>query len=107
MTTTTVPLLDLQAQYVTMKQEIKAAINQVVESQYFILGPEVKALEAEVAAYSQCRHGLGVSSGTDALLVSLMATGIQPGDTSATLTGETINSEAITGTDVIRTVGRS
>lgn len=75
-----VPLLDLKAQYAAIREEVCAAMDRVVESQHFIMGPEVKALEEEVAAYSQCRYGIGVSSGTDALLVSLMAIGIQPGD---------------------------
>lgn len=75
-----VPLLDLKAQYDPIRSEIQAAMEQVLESQYFILGPEVKALEEEVAAYSHCRHGIGVSSGTDALLVALMALDVQPGD---------------------------
>ncbi len=75
-----VPLLDLKAQYATIRTEVQAAIDRVVESQYFILGPEVEALEREVAAYSQCQYGIGVSSGTDALLVSLIAIGIKPGD---------------------------
>jgi dTDP-4-amino-4,6-dideoxygalactose transaminase len=75
-----VPLLDLQAQYLTIRDEVRAAMDRVAESQYFILGPEVKALEEEVAAYSQCRFGIGVSSGTDALLVALMALDLQPGD---------------------------
>ncbi len=75
-----VPLLDLKAQYATIRDEVQEAVNRVLESQYFILGPEVKALEEEIAAYSQCEFGIGVSSGTDALLVSLMAIGIQPGD---------------------------
>ena len=77
---TPVPLLDLKAQYATIRDEVRAAIDRVVESQVFILGPEVSALEQEVAAYCQCAHGVGVSSGTDALLVSLMAIGIKPGD---------------------------
>lgn len=77
---TTVPLLDLKAQYGTIRDEIRAAIDRVLESQNFILGPEVEALEREVAAYSQCAHGIGVSSGTDAILISLMAIGIKPGD---------------------------
>jgi dTDP-4-amino-4,6-dideoxygalactose transaminase len=75
-----VPLLDLKAQYATIRDEIRAAMDRVIESQHFILGPEVKALEEEVAAYAQCKHGIGISSGTDALLVALMAIGIQPGE---------------------------
>jgi dTDP-4-amino-4,6-dideoxygalactose transaminase len=75
-----VPLLDLKAQYATLRDEIRTAMDRVAESQYFILGPEVEALEAEIAAYSHCRFGIGVSSGTDALLVALMALDLQPGD---------------------------
>jgi len=75
-----VPLLDLKAQYATIADELDAALKRVVESQYFILGPEVVGLEEEVAVYSQCQYGIGVSSGTDALLVSLMAIDIKPGD---------------------------
>lgn len=75
-----VPLLDLKAQYATIRDDVRAAMDRVAESQYFILGPEVKALEEEVAAYSQCRFGIGVSSGTDALLVALMALDLEPGD---------------------------
>jgi dTDP-4-amino-4,6-dideoxygalactose transaminase len=75
-----IPMLDLKAQYATLRKEIHAAIDRVMESQHFILGPEVEALEREVAAYSQCQFGIGVSSGTDALLVALMAINIGPGD---------------------------
>ena len=65
-----VPLLDLKAQYDAIRSEIRGAIDGVLESQHFILGPEVEALERDVAAYSQCRFGIGVSSGTDALLAA-------------------------------------
>jgi dTDP-4-amino-4,6-dideoxygalactose transaminase len=75
-----VPLLDLQAQFAAIRDEVYGALRPVIESQLFILGPEVEALEREVAAYCQCQFGVGVSSGTDALLVSLMALGIKPGD---------------------------
>jgi dTDP-4-amino-4,6-dideoxygalactose transaminase len=75
-----VPLLDLQAQYASIREEVREAIDRVADSQHFILGPEVEALEREVADYSQCKFGIGVSSGTDALLVTLMAIDIKPGD---------------------------
>src|SRR6516162_1205377 len=75
-----VPLLDLKPQYQPLEAEIRAAIGRVCASQHFILGPAVKGLEASVAAYCQCRHGIGVSSGTDALLLALMALGIGAGD---------------------------
>ena len=75
-----VPLLDLKAQYTPIKAEIAKAMTDVIESQHFIMGPQIKACEEAVAKYSQCAHGVGVSSGTDALLVALMAEGIGPGD---------------------------
>ena len=75
-----VPLLDLKGQYAPLRAEIERAIAQVCNEQRFVLGPNVGELEAQVAAYSQAKHGLGVSSGTDALLVALMALGIGPGD---------------------------
>ncbi len=75
-----VPLLDLKAQYAAIREEVRAAIDRVADSQYFILGPEVEALEREIAAYSECACGIGVSSGTDALLVTLMAMDVKPGD---------------------------
>jgi dTDP-4-amino-4,6-dideoxygalactose transaminase len=75
-----VPLLDLRVQYRAIREEIDAAVRAVVESQMFILGPEVAALEAEIAAYSGVPHGVGMSSGTDALLAALMVYDIGPGD---------------------------
>jgi dTDP-4-amino-4,6-dideoxygalactose transaminase len=75
-----VPLLDLKPQYQPLEAEIQAVIATVCASQWFILGPAVKELEASVAAYSQCRYGIGVSSGTDALLLALMALEIGQGD---------------------------
>jgi len=75
-----VPLLDLKAQHATIRDEIREALDRVLEEQHFILGPEVEAFERELAAYCQCAHGVGVSSGSDALLVALMALRIRPGD---------------------------
>src|SRR5215510_6003550 len=75
-----VPLLDLKAQYATIRSEISQAIERVIESQHFILGPEVQGLEKEIAAFCNTRFAIGVSSGTDALLAALMATRIGPGD---------------------------
>ena len=75
-----IPLLDLKPQYQALKEDIRAVVDRVMESQYFILGPEVEGLENEVATYSHCKFGIGVSSGTDALLMALMAIDIQPGD---------------------------
>jgi dTDP-4-amino-4,6-dideoxygalactose transaminase len=75
-----VPLLDLKAQYATIREEVQAALDRVIESQHFILGPEVQALEREVAAYSGCNYGVGMSSGSDALLAALMAIDLEPGD---------------------------
>jgi dTDP-4-amino-4,6-dideoxygalactose transaminase len=75
-----VPLLDLRAQYRTIKQDIMQEIQAVAESQYFIMGPKVNQLEKEIAAYCTTAHAVGVSSGTDALLIALMAADIGPGD---------------------------
>jgi dTDP-4-amino-4,6-dideoxygalactose transaminase len=75
-----VPLLDLKAQYASIKAGIDQAVQEVFESQHFILGPKVAGCEAAVARYSNCAFAVGVSSGTDALLASLMAEGIGVGD---------------------------
>ena len=75
-----IPLLDLKAQYASIKTEVNAAIQEVLESQHFILGPKVDQCEKAIAAYSKCSHGIGVSSGSDALLACLMAENIGPGD---------------------------
>lgn len=75
-----VPLLDLKAQYVTIKDEVMQAITGVCESQLFCRGPAVAEFEEKIAAYCDSRYAVGVSSGSDALLISLMALGIKPGD---------------------------
>jgi dTDP-4-amino-4,6-dideoxygalactose transaminase len=75
-----VPLLDLHAQYATIASDVRAALERVIASQHFILGPEVEAFEREIAAYSRVKHAIGVSSGTDALLLALMALDVGPGD---------------------------
>ena len=75
-----VPLLDLKGQYAPLRAEIETAIREVCDEQRFVLGPRVADLEAKVAEYSQTKHGLGLSSGTDALLLALMALDIGPGD---------------------------
>lgn len=75
-----VPLLDLKAQYTSIEQEVMDVLREVCASQKFILGAHVSELEQRVAEYSQCRFGIGVSSGTDALLVALMALDVGPGD---------------------------
>lgn len=75
-----VPLLDLKAQYQSLKSELDAALLNTAETQYFILGPEVQKLEKEVSEYLGANHSVGVSSGTDALLLALMALDIKAGD---------------------------
>lgn len=75
-----VPLLDLKAQYAPLREEIRAAMDRVCDSQHFILGPEVQALEEETAKFCGAKFAVGVSSGTDALLAALMAVNVGPGD---------------------------
>jgi dTDP-4-amino-4,6-dideoxygalactose transaminase len=74
------PFLDLKAEYATMKEEIGTAVEKVLESQQFIMGPEVRQLEAEIAAFVGSRFALGCASGSDALLLALMALGVDSGD---------------------------
>lgn len=88
-----VPLIDLKRQYQTIKEEIKLAIDEVLESQSFILGPKVNEFESLMADYCNVNGAIGVSSGTDALLLSLMALGIGKDDeviTSAFTFGATV-----------------
>jgi dTDP-4-amino-4,6-dideoxygalactose transaminase len=75
-----VPALDLKAQYASIRNEIEPVVQAILESQYFVLGPEVAQLEAEAARYCGVRHAVGCASGSDALLLPLMAWGIGPGD---------------------------
>lgn len=75
-----VPLLDLRAQYAPMKEEILATVAEICDSQRFILGEKVEVFEKELAAYCKSGAAVGVSSGSDALLIALMAEGIKPGD---------------------------
>jgi len=81
-----VPLLDLKLQYQTIKEEVMKVTEEIFESQYFILGPRVEVLEKEIAEYCSSKHAVGVSSGTDALLVSLMAADIGSEDKVITST---------------------
>lgn len=75
-----VPLLDLDAQYRSLKDEVTVAINEVLESQNFIMGDSVRSFEQEVAEYCKAEHAFGCASGSDALLLALMAIDISPGD---------------------------
>src|SRR5882762_6129773 len=75
-----IPALDLKAQYASIREEIRAAVDGVLEGQHFILGPEVKAIEQEIALYVGAQFGVGLASGTVALILALRACDIGPGD---------------------------
>jgi dTDP-4-amino-4,6-dideoxygalactose transaminase len=75
-----IPMLDLRAQYASIREEIHAALDEVLKAQHFILGPNVELLEKEIAAYCGSRFAVGVASGTDALILALHAAGVGPGD---------------------------
>ena len=75
-----IPLVDLRAQYTGIRSEVDEAFDEVLESQQFILGPAVKRFEEQMAAYLGCEHAVGVASGSDALLLALMALEVGPGD---------------------------
>jgi dTDP-4-amino-4,6-dideoxygalactose transaminase len=74
------PFLDLKAQFASIRHEVTDAVAQVLESQYFILGPEVDAFEKEVSAFTACKYAIGCASGSDALILALLALDIGPGD---------------------------
>jgi len=75
-----IPLLDLKRQYATIRDDVMRVTEEVYEAQAFILGRKVEEFETAYAEYCHCRYAIGVSSGTDALLIALMALGIEPGD---------------------------
>jgi len=75
-----IPLVNLKAQFAPLRAEMLASLERILDSQQFVLGPEVKALEEEVAAYSQTAHAIGCASGSDALLLALMALDVKAGD---------------------------
>ena len=81
-----VPFLDLKREYASIRKEIDQAVSEVFNHSQFILGPEVKALEEEIARYCETKYAIGVASGTDALLLSLRACGVEPGDEVITST---------------------
>ena len=75
-----IPMIDLRAQHAGIRKEVRAAVERVIESQHFVLGPEGEALEREVALYSERRFAIGVASGTDAIMLGLRACGVGAGD---------------------------
>src|SRR3954469_3110398 len=79
-TAISVPLLDLAAEYEGIRDEILRAIERVLDSRQFILGPDIAVLESQIASYCESRYAIGCASGSDALLLALMAFGIGDGD---------------------------
>src|SRR5690349_4651024 len=75
-----VPLLDLQAQYVSLRDDLQQAVDRVMSSQRFVLGDEVRRLETSIAEYCQTKHAIGCASGSDALLLALMTLDVKAGD---------------------------
>jgi len=75
-----VPFFDLVPQFISLENEIQSALDEVFKTQQFILGPQVKTLKLAISQYSETPHAIGVASGSDALLLSLMALGIEAGD---------------------------
>src|SRR5215207_1826629 len=75
-----VPLLDLQAQYVSLRHDLQQAVERVMSSQRFVLGDEVRGLESSIAEYCQTKHAIGCASGSDALLLAMMALDVRAGD---------------------------
>src|SRR6185436_6272063 len=75
-----IPLINLKAQFTPLRAEMLSSLERILDSQQFVLGPEVKALEEEVARYSQVKHAIGCASGSDALLLALMALDLKPDD---------------------------
>ncbi|MDQ7035719.1 MAG: DegT/DnrJ/EryC1/StrS family aminotransferase, partial [Anaerolineae bacterium] len=75
-----IPLVDLKAQYATIKNELDTAIHHILDNTAFIMGKPVSDFEAKFGAYTQAKHAIGVSSGTDALLIAMQAIGLQADD---------------------------
>src|SRR5262244_619193 len=75
-----VPLINLQAQYASIRDAVREAVDRVFETQHFVMGPEVAALETEIAEYCRTKQAIGCASGSDALLLALMALNVGAGD---------------------------
>ena len=100
-----VPLLDLKPQLAQLRPQIMEAVTRVVDSTGYILGREVNELEEKIAAYCGAAHGIGVSSGTDALPVSLMSLDIGPGDLVLTTPSRERTGQSLLVEDVLAEVG--